>query len=111
MILRRIRTGTIAGNVVNLTMTPSTDSWIDDHHLLKKKDRQVFQVPYVMAASLRLALGFILNEFKMKLCLHNIIHVFKNTINGLEDTGRRKDKLGRNERVALTYIHYQMQNR
>ena len=28
--------------------------------------------------------------------------------NGLEDTGRGKGKLGRSERVALTYIHYQM---
>ena len=27
---------------------------------------------------------------------------------GLEDTGRGKGKLGRSERVALTYIHYQM---
>ena len=26
--------------------------------------------------------------------------------NGLEDTGREKGKLGRSERVALTYIHY-----
>ena len=30
------------------------------------------------------------------------------TENGLEDTGRGKVKLGRNERVAWTYIHYQM---
>ena len=28
--------------------------------------------------------------------------------NGLEDTGRGKGKLGRSERVALTYMHYQM---
>ena len=28
--------------------------------------------------------------------------------NGLEDTGRGKGKLGRSERVAMTYIHYQM---
>ena len=28
--------------------------------------------------------------------------------NGHEDTGRGKGKLGRNERVTLTYIHYQM---
>ena len=28
--------------------------------------------------------------------------------NGLEDTGRRKGKLGRSERVAWTYIHYEM---
>ena len=28
--------------------------------------------------------------------------------NGLEDTGRGKGKLGQNERVAWTYIHYQM---
>ena len=28
--------------------------------------------------------------------------------NGLEDTGRGKGKLGRSERVAWTYIHYQM---
>ena len=28
--------------------------------------------------------------------------------NGLEDTGRRKGKLGRSERMALTYMHYQM---
>ena len=28
--------------------------------------------------------------------------------NGLEDTGRRKGKLRRSERVTLTYIHYQM---
>ena len=28
--------------------------------------------------------------------------------NGLEDTGSGKGKLGRSERVALTYIHYQM---
>ena len=28
--------------------------------------------------------------------------------NGLEDTVRGKGKLGRSERVALTYIHYQM---
>ena len=28
--------------------------------------------------------------------------------NGLEDTGRGKGKLGQSERVALTYIHYQM---
>ena len=28
--------------------------------------------------------------------------------NGLEDTGRGKGKLGRSERVTLTYIHYQM---
>ena len=28
--------------------------------------------------------------------------------NGLEDTGRGKGKLGRSERVALTYIHYQL---
>ena len=28
--------------------------------------------------------------------------------NGLEDVGRGKGKLGRSERVALTYIHYQM---
>ena len=28
--------------------------------------------------------------------------------NGLEDMGRGKDKLGRSERVAWTYIHYQM---
>ena len=28
--------------------------------------------------------------------------------NGLEDTGRGKDKLGRSERVALTYMHHQM---
>ena len=27
--------------------------------------------------------------------------------NGVEDTGRGKGKLGRSERVALTYIHYQ----
>ena len=31
--------------------------------------------------------------------------------NGLDDTGRGKDKLGRSERVAWTYIHYQMYNR
>ena len=28
--------------------------------------------------------------------------------NRLEDTGRGKGKLGRSERVAWTYIHYQM---
>ena len=28
--------------------------------------------------------------------------------NGLEDTGREKVKLRRRERVALTYINYQM---
>ena len=28
--------------------------------------------------------------------------------NGLEDTERGKGKLGRGERVAWTYIHYQM---
>ena len=28
--------------------------------------------------------------------------------NGLEDMGRRKGKLGQSERVAWTYIHYQM---
>ena len=28
--------------------------------------------------------------------------------NGLEDMGRGKGELGRSERVALTYIHYQM---
>ena len=28
--------------------------------------------------------------------------------NGLEDTGRGKGKLRRSERVAWTYIHYQM---
>ena len=28
--------------------------------------------------------------------------------NGLEDTDQGKGKLGRSERVALTYIHYQM---
>ena len=28
--------------------------------------------------------------------------------NGLEDTGREKGKLGRSERVAWTYTHYQM---
>ena len=28
--------------------------------------------------------------------------------NGIEDTGRGKGKLGRSERVAWTYIHYQM---
>ena len=28
--------------------------------------------------------------------------------NGLEDTERGKGKLGRSERVAWTYIHYQM---
>ena len=28
--------------------------------------------------------------------------------NGLEDTGRGKGKLGQSERVARTYIHYQM---
>ena len=28
--------------------------------------------------------------------------------NGLEDTGRGKGKLGRSERVALTYIYYQI---
>ena len=28
--------------------------------------------------------------------------------NGLEDTGRGRDMLGRSERVAWTYIHYQM---
>ena len=28
--------------------------------------------------------------------------------NGLEDTGRGKCKLGQSERVALTYIQYQM---
>ena len=31
--------------------------------------------------------------------------------NGLEDTGRGKGKLGRSERVAWTYIYYQIQNR
>ena len=31
--------------------------------------------------------------------------------NGLEDTGRGKGKLARNERVAWTHIHYQMSNR
>ena len=30
------------------------------------------------------------------------------TENGPEDMGRGKGKLGRSERVALTYIHYQM---
>ena len=28
--------------------------------------------------------------------------------NGLEDTGRGKGKLGRSERVAWAYTHYQM---
>ena len=28
--------------------------------------------------------------------------------NGLEDTGRRKGKMGRSERVTSTYIHYQI---
>ena len=28
--------------------------------------------------------------------------------NGLEDTGRGKGKLGRSEKLALTYIHFQM---
>ena len=28
--------------------------------------------------------------------------------NGLEDTGRGKGKLGESDRVAWTYIHYQM---
>ena len=28
--------------------------------------------------------------------------------NGLEDTGRGEDKLGQSERVAWTYIYYQM---
>ena len=28
--------------------------------------------------------------------------------NGLENTGTGKGKLGRSERVAWTYIHYQM---
>ena len=30
--------------------------------------------------------------------------------NGLVDTGRGKERLGRSERVALTYIRYHMQN-
>ena len=30
------------------------------------------------------------------------------TENGLEDTGSGRGKLGRSERVAWTYIHYQM---
>ena len=30
------------------------------------------------------------------------------TSNGLEDTGRGKGKLGQSERMAWTYIHYQM---
>ena len=28
--------------------------------------------------------------------------------NGLEDTGRGKGKMGQSERVAWTYIHYQI---
>lgn len=52
VICRRIRTGQIAGNVVILAMTPFTDSWIDDHHLLKRKDGQVFWFPYFMEACL-----------------------------------------------------------
>ena len=31
----------------------------------------------------------------------------KDVENGLEDMGRGKGKLGRSERVAWTYIHYQ----
>ena len=30
------------------------------------------------------------------------------SLNGLEDTGRGKGKLGQSERVAWTYIRYQM---
>ena len=41
----------------------------------------------------------------LKMCL------FTDVENGLEDTGRGKGKLGRSERVAWTYIHYQMKNR
>ena len=32
----------------------------------------------------------------------------KDVENGLEDTGRGKGKLAQRERVALTYIHYQL---
>ena len=31
----------------------------------------------------------------------------KDVENGLEDTGRGKGKLGRSERITLTYIQYQ----
>ena len=44
--------------------------------------------------------------------LHSMIMSFKNKAedieNGLEDMQRGKGKLGRSERVALTYIQYQM---
>ena len=37
------------------------------------------------------------------------IHTYDTDVeNGFEDTGRGKGKLGQSERVALTYILYQM---
>ena len=41
---------------------------------------------------------------RKKMTSKNVAHVE----NGLEDTGRGKGKLGRSERVAWTYTHYQM---
>ena len=43
-----------------------------------------------------------------KMVLKNLVAGQEQRRNGLEDTGRENGKLGRSERVALTYIHYQM---
>ena len=45
------------------------------------------------------------NDQGMGPCHSNHSKFYKN---GFEDTGRGKGKLGRSERVAWTYIHYQM---
>ena len=43
--------------------------------------------------------------------MYRTVHEDADVENGLEDTGRGKGKLGQTERVAWTYIHYQMSDR
>ena len=54
----------------------------------------------------------IVNSAAMNIVVHDSLGQDRNkdadVENGLEDTGRRKGKLGQSERVAWTYIHYQM---
>ena len=50
----------------------------------------------------------IVGHFNTSLTPVDILCRQKINKHGLEDTGRGKGMLGRSERVALTYIHYQM---
>ena len=80
---------------------PLTDEWI-------KKMWHIYTMEYYSAIKRNEIELIVVRWMDLESVIQSEVSQKENVENGLEDMGRGKGKLGRSERVALTYIHYQV---